>query len=87
MIKGAYTAIITPFKENKKIDYAIKVEAVVIDSNQEYSAFGTSHSCFILLNEPVREEFETVYLMIDTKNTSNISDDEVVEVLDKKEEE
>ena len=71
--------------KNKKINYAIKVEAVIIESNKEYSTFSTSTNCFILMNEPVRKEFETVYLMIDTKNTTNVNDDEVVEVLDKKE--
>ena len=66
-------------KEEKKV--YIEMDAVTAYSCKEYSVFSTAEfSSFVVFNEPLREYYEPVILVIDTKNTSNTADDEVIKV-------
>lgn len=69
-------------KETKKEEKVyIEMDAVVAYSCKEYSVFSSAEfSSFVVFNEPLREYYEPVILVIDTKNTSNTIDDEVIKV-------
>ena len=67
-------------KEEEKKVY-IEMDAVTAYSCKEYSVFSTAEfSSFVVFGEPLREYYEPVILVIDTKNTSNTADDEVIKV-------
>ena len=67
-------------KEDKTKEY-IEMDAIVSYSCKDYSVFSAAEfSSFIVFKEPIREYYDTVVLVIDTKNTSIIDDDEVIEV-------
>ena len=70
-------------KEEKKV--CIEMDAVVSYSCKEYSVFSAAEfSSFVVFDEPLREYYEPVILIIDTKNTSNTIDDEVIKVKNRK---
>ena len=74
-----------PTKEKKVY---IEMDAVVSYSCKEYSVFSTAEfSNFVVFDEPFRDFYAPVILTIDTNNTSNTIDDEVIKVKDRDPEE
>ena len=68
-------------EEKEKLNKYIEMDAVVSYSCSDYSVFSTAEfSSFVVFGEPIRDYYDTVILTIDTKNTSNTADDEVVKV-------
>ena len=60
------------------------MDAVVSYSCNDYSVFSTAEfSSFVVFEQPIRDYYDSVVLIIDTKDTSNTADDEVVKVKDR----
>ena len=65
----------------------IEMDAVTEYSCKEYSIFSSAEfTSFVVFDQPLREYYDPVVLVIDTKNTSNTIDDEVIKVKDRKSE-
>ena len=63
----------------------IEMDAVTEYSCKDYSIFSSAEfTSFVVFDQPLREYYEPVVLVIDTKNTSNTIDDEVIKVKDRK---
>ena len=75
-------------KETKKEEKVyIEMDAVVAYSCKDYSIFSSAEfTSFVVFDQPLREYYDPVVLVIDTKNTSNTIDDEVIKVKDRKNE-
>lgn len=73
-------------KETKKEEKVyIEMDAVTEYSCKDYSIFSSAEfTSFVVFDQPLREYYEPVVLVIDTKNTSNTIDDEVIKVKDRK---
>ena len=69
-------------KETKKEEKVyIEMDAVTEYSCKDYSIFSSAEfTSFVVFDQPLREYYEPVVLVIDTKNTSNTIDDEVIKV-------
>ena len=75
-------------KETKKEEKVyIEMDAVTEYSCKDYSIFSSAEfTSFVVFDQPLREYYDPVVLVIDTKNTSNTIDDEVIKVKDRKSE-
>ena len=73
-------------KETKKEEKVyIEMDAVTEYSCKDYSIFSSAEfTSFVVFDQPLREYYDPVVLVIDTKNTSNTIDDEVIKVKDRK---
>ena len=73
-------------KETKKEEKVyIEMDAVTEYSCKDYSIFSSAEfTSFVVFDQPLREYYEPVILIIDTKNTSNTIDDEVIKVKNRK---
>ena len=72
-------------KEEEKV--YIEMDAVTEYSCKDYSIFSSAEfTSFVVFDQPLREYYDPVVLVIDTKNTSNTIDDEVIKVKDRKSE-
>ena len=59
----------------------IEMDAVTEYSCKDYSIFSSAEfTSFVVFDQPLREYYDPVVLVIDTKNTSNTIDDEVIKV-------
>ena len=69
-------------KETKKEEKVyIEMDAVTEYSCKDYSIFSSAEfTSFVVFDQPLREYYDPVVLVIDTKNTSNTIDDEVIKV-------
>ena len=75
--------------ENLKVKEKVYIEmdAVTEYSCKDYSIFSSAEfTSFVVFDQPLREYYDPVVLVIDTKNTSNTIDDEVIKVKDRKSE-
>ena len=75
-------------RETKKEEKVyIEMDAVTEYSCKDYSIFSSAEfTSFVVFDQPLREYYDPVVLVIDTKNTSNTIDDEVIKVKDRKSE-
>ena len=75
-------------KETKKEEKVyIEMDAVTEYSCKDYSIFSSAEfTSFVVFDQPLREYYDPVVLVIETKNTSDTIDDEVIKVKERKSE-
>ena len=70
--------------DKKEEVVCIEMDAIVSYSCKDYTVFSTAEfSNFIVFDEPTREFYAPVVVTINTNNTPNTLDDEVVKVKDR----